>query len=128
MPKEKISLKEQAKIKSLFNKGQSIKAISRELRKSPSTVHKYTKELEVGRAKEKEVKPAKPSRVIREVGAKPELILARASEIEGKTLKCPNCGYEWQTKSKLGWVTCPNCLRKIRVEQSRIADPETQKK
>jgi transposase-like protein len=116
MPKEKISLKEQAKIKSLFNEGQSIRAISRELSLSPSTVHKYTKELEVGRAKAEEVKPAKPSRAIRGVGVKPGQILARASGIEGKTLKCPNCGYEWETHSKLGWVTCPSCMRKVRVK------------
>jgi IS30 family transposase len=118
MPKEKISLKEQEKIKSLFNEGQSIRAISRELSLSPSTIHKYTKEIEVGRAKEKEVKPAKPSRAIREVGAKPEQILARPSKIEGKTLKCPNCGYEWRTRSKLGWVTCPSCMRKVRVNKT----------
>jgi IS30 family transposase len=114
MPKEKISLKEQAKIRSLFNKGQSIRAISRELSLSPSTVHKYTKEIEVGRAKAEEVKPAKPSRTIREVRTKPGQIQARPSKIEGKLLKCPNCGYEWQTRSKLGWVTCPSCLKKVK--------------
>ena len=115
MPKEKISLKEQEKIKSLFNEGYSVRAISRELSLSPSTVHKYIKKLEVERAKAQEVKPAKPSRAIREVGAKPERILARPSRIEGKQITCPNCDYEWQTRSKLGWVTCPNCLRKVRV-------------
>jgi rubrerythrin len=119
MPKEKISLKEQARIKSLFNKGQSIRAISRELSRAPSTVHKYIKELEVERAKEEEVKPAKPSRAIREVGAKPEQILARPSRIEGKALECPNCGYEWRTRSKLGWVNCPSCLRKVRIKEKR---------
>jgi rubrerythrin len=114
MPKEKISLKEQAKIKSLFNEGQSIRAISRELSRAPSTVHKYTKELEVERAKAEEVKPAKLARAIPEI--KPEGLLARPSRIEGKALKCPNCGYEWKTHSKLGWVTCPSCLRKVKVE------------
>jgi transposase-like protein len=114
MPKEKISLKEQAKIKSLFNEGQSIRAISRELSRAPSTVHRYTKEIEVGRAKAEEVKPAKLARAIPEI--KPEGPLARPSRIEGKQIKCPNCRYEWQTRSKLGWVTCPSCMRKTRVE------------
>jgi rubrerythrin len=117
MPKEKISLKEQAKINSLFNEGQSIRAISRELSLSPSTVHKYTKEIEAGRVKAEEVKPAKLARAIPEI--KPEGLLARPSRIEGKLLKCPNCGYEWQTRSKLGWVTCPSCLRKVRIKEKR---------
>ena len=113
MPKEKISEAELQKIESLFKQEKSIRAISRELGKSPSTIHKYVKEIEVGRAKEKELKKAKLARAIPKI--KPERILARPSRIEGKQIKCPNCGYEWQTKSKLGWVTCPNCLRKIRV-------------
>jgi len=28
-------------------------------------------------------------------------------------LKCPNCKYEWETNSKLDFVTCPNCQRKV---------------
>jgi len=24
-------------------------------------------------------------------------------------IKCSYCSYEWFTKSKLNWVTCPNC-------------------
>jgi transposase-like protein len=115
MPKEKISLKEQARIKSLFDEGQSIRAISRELSLSPSTVHKYTKELEVGRAKAEEVKPVKLARAIPEI--EPEGLLARPSRIEGKQIECPNCGYEWETHSKLGWVTCPSCLRKVRIKE-----------
>jgi uncharacterized Zn finger protein (UPF0148 family) len=34
---------------------------------------------------------------------------------EVKLLKCPHCGYEWPTKSKLGQVSCPGCARKVRV-------------
>jgi rubrerythrin len=71
----------------------------------------------VGRAKAEEVKPAKLARTIPEI--KPEELLARPSRIEGKLLKCPNCGYEWRTRSKLGWVTCPSCLRKVRIKEKR---------
>lgn len=28
--------------------------------------------------------------------------------------KCLHCGYEWNTKSMLSIVTCPNCLRKTK--------------
>lgn len=30
-----------------------------------------------------------------------------------KLIKCPNCNYEWKTKSKLVKVTCPSCNLKI---------------
>ena len=29
-------------------------------------------------------------------------------------LICNHCGYEWQTKSKLIWVSCPSCMKKVR--------------
>lgn len=32
-----------------------------------------------------------------------------------KLIKCPYCKYEWKTKSEMFNITCPNCLRKIRV-------------
>jgi len=28
-------------------------------------------------------------------------------------VKCPKCKYEWDTNSKLDFVTCPNCQRKF---------------
>lgn len=28
-------------------------------------------------------------------------------------IRCSYCGYEWECNSKLGWVTCPGCSRKI---------------
>ena len=28
-------------------------------------------------------------------------------------LKCPYCGYEWETSSKLVYVSCPSCLKKV---------------
>jgi DNA-directed RNA polymerase subunit RPC12/RpoP len=30
-------------------------------------------------------------------------------------VRCPRCGYEWETRSAKLYVTCPNCLRKVRV-------------
>jgi DNA-directed RNA polymerase subunit RPC12/RpoP len=30
-------------------------------------------------------------------------------------VRCPKCGYEWETRSRLAYTTCPNCLRKVRV-------------
>lgn len=27
--------------------------------------------------------------------------------------KCQDCGYKWETSSKLNFVSCPNCLRKV---------------
>jgi uncharacterized Zn finger protein (UPF0148 family) len=26
-------------------------------------------------------------------------------------VKCPRCGYEWDTKAKLGYIICPNCRK-----------------
>jgi len=31
-------------------------------------------------------------------------------------VKCPNCNYEWDTKSKLDSITCPNCQKKFNRE------------
>lgn len=31
-------------------------------------------------------------------------------------LKCKNCGHQWETKSKLRFVSCPSCLRKTKVD------------
>lgn len=27
-------------------------------------------------------------------------------------VKCKFCGYDWETKSKLLYITCPNCRKK----------------
>jgi len=29
-------------------------------------------------------------------------------------IRCLNCGYEWETKSELRFVTCPNCRLKTK--------------
>ena len=31
-------------------------------------------------------------------------------------VKCSKCSYEWETKSKLNFVTCPNCQLKFRIK------------
>jgi ribosomal protein L37AE/L43A len=32
-----------------------------------------------------------------------------------KTLKCPKCKYEWKSRTKMYWVTCPRCMLKFKV-------------
>ena len=32
-----------------------------------------------------------------------------------KIIKCKKCKYEWKTKSKLKQVTCPSCLKKVKL-------------
>jgi len=34
-------------------------------------------------------------------------------------IKCPNCKYEWETKSKLIFVTCPSCQLKVKIEKEK---------
>jgi len=29
-------------------------------------------------------------------------------------IKCHRCGYEWETKSKLAFVSCPSCMVKVK--------------
>ena len=31
-------------------------------------------------------------------------------------MKCPKCGYEWESGSALIFVTCPSCMSKVRRE------------
>ena len=33
-------------------------------------------------------------------------------------IKCPKCKYEWITRAKLNYVTCPNCQRRIEKESN----------
>jgi len=32
-------------------------------------------------------------------------------------VKCQKCGYEWDTKSKHIFVSCPSCLGKVQITQ-----------
>ncbi|MEM5816090.1 MAG: hypothetical protein QXL14_03530 [Candidatus Aenigmatarchaeota archaeon] len=36
--------------------------------------------------------------------------------IEMKKITCPRCSYTWYSKSKLLYVTCPNCFFKIKTK------------
>lgn len=29
-------------------------------------------------------------------------------------IRCKKCGYSWDTKSKLIYITCPNCYNKVK--------------
>jgi DNA-directed RNA polymerase subunit RPC12/RpoP len=31
-------------------------------------------------------------------------------------VKCSHCGYEWDSKSPLFYVTCPKCMKKTKIE------------
>ena len=33
-----------------------------------------------------------------------------------KKVKCLFCGYEWETKSKMFFVSCPSCLKKTKIK------------
>ncbi len=35
------------------------------------------------------------------------------SKLQTTKMKCPKCGYEWITASKMYYVSCPRCLRKV---------------
>jgi DNA-directed RNA polymerase subunit RPC12/RpoP len=35
-------------------------------------------------------------------------------------IKCDKCGYEWETSSLLGYVSCPNCMQKVENKSLRI--------
>jgi len=35
-------------------------------------------------------------------------------------MKCQRCGYEWETVSKMIFITCPSCQVKVCREPERI--------
>jgi len=43
-------------------------------------------------------------------------------EVEKKLVKCPKCGYSWQTKSKMLYITCVNCQRKFERKKRKIEE------
>ena len=34
-----------------------------------------------------------------------------------KTAKCKKCGYEWETKSEMIFVSCPSCNNKVKIKE-----------
>lgn len=34
-------------------------------------------------------------------------------------VKCPRCQYEWDTRSKMISITCPNCQRKFEKKEEK---------
>jgi len=39
-------------------------------------------------------------------------------------LKCPKCGYLWESESEMLWVCCPNCMRKSVREAMIVVDKQ----
>ncbi len=37
-------------------------------------------------------------------------------------IKCPKCGYEWECKSKLIYVSCPSCRFNIKIKKEEDSD------
>lgn len=37
-----------------------------------------------------------------------------------RTLRCYKCGYEWETKARLKYVTCPSCHYKVNSEKCLV--------
>jgi len=35
-------------------------------------------------------------------------------------VKCPSCKYMWETKSKMFYITCPNCQRKLKKKSNEV--------
>ncbi len=40
--------------------------------------------------------------------------------MEQALIKCQRCGYQWRTKSKRPYVSCPYCLTKVKNPEGRI--------
>ena len=41
--------------------------------------------------------------------------MRNGKNMEKKKIKCTKCGHEWETKSKMMYVSCPSCLQKVKV-------------
>lgn len=39
-------------------------------------------------------------------------------------IKCPKCGYKWDTKSKLIKVSCPSCGDKVFREKQEVKEDD----
>lgn len=34
-----------------------------------------------------------------------------------KKIKCNHCKYEWESESKMIFVSCPSCLKKVNIQK-----------
>lgn len=41
------------------------------------------------------------------------------------SIKCEKCSYEWITRSKLYFVSCPSCNKKVRNEAGKFIDGDS---
>ena len=45
--------------------------------------------------------------------------------LERRKIVCSHCEHAWKTASKYLFVTCPNCMRKVHLEQNLVeASPQ----
>lgn len=75
----------------------------------------------MGRMSIEEVKEALER--AKEEGISPDILLAMVEEIVREApirtrVQCDRCNHGWFTKSTHVYVTCPSCMRKVRVPRS----------
>lgn len=39
-------------------------------------------------------------------------------------IKCHKCGYEWDSKSNMVYVSCPSCMAKVKIREIDIEQEE----
>jgi DNA-directed RNA polymerase subunit RPC12/RpoP len=39
-----------------------------------------------------------------------------------KKSECNFCGHKWETKSRLKFVSCPSCLKKVKIKEGDTSD------
>jgi len=44
-------------------------------------------------------------------------VMEMSETTQPKLVKCHRCGYEWWTRSRLIFATCPSCFAKVRVRE-----------
>lgn len=45
------------------------------------------------------------------------LLIIMEEKNQKKKVTCDNCGYSWETESKLIYVSCPSCLKKVKIKK-----------
>ena len=62
-----------------------------------------------------------------EAGARATGSGSEAPSTAPRRVKCPKCGHEWETRSRLVLVTCPSCYNKVRVDARAAGSTEALK-